>query len=99
MEYSSVESVEVRIDKNYNCIKELEKSVSPQNTDEENLEIITFIGLMYTMYITGIYSSFFLEQKIIEIGKKIRFFPSNEPEDGQILIVMSQCRSLCSHKQ
>ncbi len=97
MEYSSVESVEVRIDKNYNCIKELEKSVSPQNTDEENLEIITFIGLMYTMYITGIYSSFFLEQKIIEIGKKIRFFPSNEPEDGQILIVMSQCGALGGH--
>ncbi len=91
MEYLSLKEVETRIDKNYSCVKELEQLVSSQNTDGENLELIVLIGMMYTMYITGVYSSSTLERRIAEIGKKIKFYPSDKPKDGKILIVMSQC--------
>lgn len=99
--YHLLRDVKLRIDKNYACIKELEKSIILQKTDEEKLELISVIGKMYAEYITGIYSSCFLEQQIIEIGKKIDYIPLKVPlkkgNKRHILIVMSSCAATGGH--
>lgn len=97
MVYHSLEEVEERINKNYACIKELENQIPLQETDEKKLELITFIGNMYSWYVTGTYSSNALEQQIIDIGRHIEFTPSFKPGKNQILIVMSKASAIGGH--
>lgn len=97
MELDSLRSVKARINKNYKCIKELEELVFLQNSDEEKLEILSLIGKMYAEYITGVYSSNIMEYQIMNIGKKINFFPTNKGINRQILIVMSACAAVGGH--
>lgn len=75
LKYLFLNDVKLRIDKNYGCIKELEKMIALQETDEKKLELISVIGKLYAEYITGIYSSNFLEHQIMEIGTKIDYIP------------------------
>lgn len=91
LKYLSLNDVKLRIDKNYGCIKELEKMIALQETDEKKLELISVIGKLYAEYTTGIYSSNFLEHQIMEIGTKIDYIPQEKPYEKKILIVMSAC--------
>lgn len=97
MKFNALKSVETRINKNYKCIKELEHFVFLQDSDEEKLETLSLIGKMYAEYITGVYSSNTLEYQIMNIGKKIEFFPTNKVTNRQILIVMSACAAVGGH--
>lgn len=97
MKYTSLEMVKNRIDKNYKCIKEIEELIFLQNGDEEKLELISFIGMMYAEYVTGVYSSNILEKYIIDFGKKLDFYPTKKAKDNEILIVMSACGAIGGH--
>ncbi len=97
MNFASLEAVKERINKNYNCIKELEELIPLQNTEEEKLELITFIGKMYAEYVTGIYASNVLEQEIVKIGKEIDFIKTKTTLSNHVLIVMSGCGDVGGH--
>lgn len=97
MEYRSLEEVEDRINRNHACIKELENQISLQETEEKKLRLLSFIGIMYSWYMTGIYSSNDLEQQIIELGKDITFHSVSKPQDDQILIVMTEAGDTGGH--
>lgn len=97
VEFRSLQDVKLRIDKNYECIKELEKYISIQDTEEGQLEVLSLIGKMYAGFVTGIYSSNILEQQIVDVGNKINYVPSNKSNDAQILIVMSACAAIGGH--
>lgn len=92
-----MQDVKIRMDKNFECIKELERFISVQDSDEGQLEVLSLIGKMYAEYTTGVYSSDFLEQKLVEIGRKINFSPSGVLKDNQILVVMSACAAIGGH--
>lgn len=97
MRYLTLDEVRNRIDKNYDCILKMEQLISLQKTDEEKLELISFIGMLYANYITGVYASDTLEHKIVEIGEKIEFKQTFEPLDNQVLIVMSKAYYIGGH--
>ena len=50
---------------------------------------MTFIGYLYSEYVTGVYSSNRLENEIIKIGEKIQFSPTAKPQKGNVLQVMT----------
>lgn len=75
----------------------MESLLPLQNTDAEKLELISFIGKMYTEYVTGQYSSNDLEQMVIQISEKIDFVSSGKPEQDHVLIVMSIAGSIGGH--
>lgn len=89
--------VKSRIDKNYECIREIEQLISLKKSDEEKLGLISLAGKFYSEYITGVYSCNTLEQQIIEIGRKINYIPTKEASNKKILIVMSACSSVGGH--
>ncbi|MEY8377269.1 hypothetical protein AALD22_16040 [Lachnospiraceae bacterium 56-18] len=89
--------VKSRIDKNYECIREIEQLISLKKSDEEKLGLISLAGKFYSEYITGVYSCNMLEQQIIEIGRKINYIPTKEASNKKILIVMSACSSVGGH--
>lgn len=97
MEYRSLEEVKDRINRNHACIKELENQIPLQETKEKKLKLLSFIGIMYSWYVTGIYSSNDLERQIIELGKDITFHSVSEPQDDQILIVMTEAGDTGGH--
>ncbi len=97
MAETSLKFVKSRIDKNYECVKELEQLIFSKKSDEEKLEIISLIGKFYSEYITGVYSCNTLERQLIEIGKKINFVPTKAASNKKILIVMSACSPVGGH--
>lgn len=97
MEYRSLEEVKDRINRNHACIKELEDQIPLQETKEKKLKLLSFIGIMYSWYVTGIYSSNDLEQQIIDLGKEITFHSVSKPQNDQILIVMTQADDIGGH--
>lgn len=97
MEYRSLEEVKDRINRNHACIKELENQIPIQETKEKKLKLLSFIGIMYSWYVTGIYSSNDLEQQIIDLGKEITFHSVSKPQNDQILIVMTQASASGGH--
>ena len=82
--------VKSRIDKNYYYAKRLEKLIKFQKSDWEKLRLVSYIGRIYSQFVTGIYSSWELETEIIRIGQKIEFFPTRKPAEGQSLHVMTK---------
>ncbi|MCI8938507.1 MAG: hypothetical protein HFH12_00730 [Dorea sp.] len=97
MNFISIKDVKKRVDLNYECLKELEHLILQRDSKDEKLELITFVGKMYSTYITGVYSSNILEQQIIKLGKGINYQPCNEAQKGRILIVMSACADVGGH--
>lgn len=91
-------SVRCRIEKNYSFIKRLEKYISFQETDLDKLELISVIAKMYSEYVTGVYSSEFLENEIIKIGKRnIVFKPKRKAVTGRMLHVMTKSAWIGGH--
>lgn len=97
MEYRSLEEVKDRINRNHACIKELENQIPLQETREKKLKLLSFIGIMYSWYVTGIYSSNDLEQQIIDLGNEITFHSVSEPQNDRLLIVMTQASASGGH--
>ena len=71
MLYTTLQEVEQRINKNYECIQEVERLMPEQKQDNQRLELIALIGYMYSEYVTGVYSSKKLEQYVYNISQKI----------------------------
>ena len=88
--YKDLEDVHDRIDSNYKFIESLEKHIDTCQDDEEKLTYLTFIGHLYSEYVTGVYSSNRLENEIIKIGEKIQFTPTVKPQKGNMLHVMTK---------
>lgn len=97
MEYRSLEEVKDRIDRNHACIKELENQIPLQDTREKKLKLLSLIGVMYSWYVTGIYSSNDLERQIVDLGQDITFHSLSEPQNDHILIVMTQAGATGGH--
>lgn len=97
MDYLSLEEVKVRIDKNYTCIRELESFIDLQNTEEEKLQLLSLIGVMYSEYVTGLYASDTLEKKILEVSGNIHFLRTKPVQQGKILIVMTKAAYIGGH--
>lgn len=96
-EYKNMECVRKRIELNYQFSKELEKNIEECKNSEEKLKNLELIGRVYSEYVTGIYSSNFLENEIINIGKEINFCPSTFPQKGKILHVMTCASNVGGH--
>lgn len=88
--YKNLDDVHKRIDSNYNFIVALEKYIDKCQNDEEKLTYLTFIGYLYSEYVTGVYSNDSLENEIIKIGEKIQFSPTVKPQKGNMLHVMTE---------
>lgn len=95
--YKDLSDVHERIDSNYNFIKSLEKYIEKCQNDDEKLIYLTFIGYLYSVYVTGIYSSNGLENEIIKIAKKICFSPTVKPQKGRMLHVMTKAYNVGGH--
>lgn len=95
--YNSLDDVRKRIDSNYYFIKALEKEIDACRDDDEKLAYITFIGYLYSEYVTGIYSSNMLENEIIKIGRKIKFVPTVKPHKRKMLHVMTKAYNAGGH--
>ena len=48
MLYTTLQEVKERINKNYKCIEEIEKLIAEQKQEDQRLELISLIGLMYS---------------------------------------------------
>lgn len=53
MKYKNLSEVKERINKNYEFIQQLESLIKDQATDMEKLMLITLVGYLYSLYITG----------------------------------------------
>lgn len=95
--YKKIEEVEQRIDWNYKAAKEFEKLLKKDISDEEKLEIIHFLGVFYSEFVTGVYSSCFLEKNIFEIGRKIEYQRTAKPIQERTLIVMTKAADTGGH--
>lgn len=51
MLYMTLQEVRERIDKNYECIQEIEKLVPEQKQEEQMLGLISLIGSMYSEFV------------------------------------------------
>lgn len=90
MRYKDYSDVKERINKNYQCMKELEELIPYQENDFEKLRLIELICFFYSIYVTGKYASSELEEEIITIGNEnIKFSPERQPKKNHILIVMT----------
>jgi glycosyltransferase involved in cell wall biosynthesis len=87
--YKNLDDVHDRIESNYKFIESLEKYIDKCQNDDERLSYLTFIGYLYSEYVTGVYSSNRLENEIIKIGEKIQFSPTAKPQKGNVLHVMT----------
>ena len=97
MSYMTLQEVRERIDKNYECIREIEKLVPEQKQEEQMLGMISLIGSMYSEFVTGVYSSEDLERYISNIGRKVRLSDRIKAPDNKILIVMSKASYTGGH--
>lgn len=97
MKFFSLKAVEDRINKNYDCMKELEELVAIQSTLDKKLETISLVGKMYAEFVTGIYASDVLEKQVIESSINIEYSISNKSDEKHILIVMSECGEISGH--
>lgn len=95
--YKNLMEVKQRIDKNYQFIKELEQLILCEDNDLDKLRIISFIGYLYSSYITGQYASSELEKEIIYISNKLPFVQKNKPNKNCILIVMTESGAVGGH--
>lgn len=93
-----IKKVKQRIDKNYHAIKVLEKSLNQFMPDEEKIELINLCGLLYSEYVTGVYSSSILEKELSQIGNKIEIKNSeNSSADNKYLFVMTKANNIGGH--
>ena len=97
MLYMTLQEVRERIDKNYECIQEIEKLVPEQKQEEQMLGLISLIGSMYSEFVTGVYSSEGLERYISNIGRKVRLSDKIKAPDNKVLIVMSKASYIGGH--
>ena len=99
MKYKSLQDVEKRIDKNFECLCALEKLILLQEDDIKKLELISLIGVMYSEYITGIYASDRLEKYIIDIAnrKSLIKLENFKRQKNHVLIVMSKAYYVGGH--
>ena len=98
MKYKNLSEVKERINKNYEFIQQLESLIKDQATDMEKLMLITLVGYLYSLYITGQYASAKLEKELIAIGNRnIKFLPSRDAKKGRILIVMTVSANVGGH--
>lgn len=97
MLYMTLQEVRERIDKNYECIREIEKLVPEQKQEEQMLGLISLIGSMYSEFVTGVYSSEDLERYISNIGRKVRLSDKIKAPDNKVLIVMSKASYIGGH--
>jgi len=81
--------VRSEIEKNYRFIRAVEKMIDRENDDVEKAKLISIIARLYSEYVTGVYSSSYLEEALIKLGQKIEFFPTKQPQKGRFLIVMT----------
>lgn len=95
--YKNLEDVHERINLNYHFIKSLEKGINQCKDDDEKLTYLTFIGKLYSEYVTGIYSSYLLENEIVKIGRKVSFSPTSKPQKGKMLHVMTKASNGGGH--
>ena len=88
----TLKDVKERIDKNYLCIKKTEELIPLQADENENMNLISLIGFLYSTYVTGVYSSSDLEKHLIDIGKNIQFKlrEKNQKVHNNVLIVMTK---------
>ena len=93
----TLQQVKVRINKNYECIQEVERLIPYQKQTAQKLELISLIGHMYSEYVTGVYSSDSLEQCISEIGNHVIHTKQGRVEKNKILIVMSRAYYIGGH--
>ena len=97
MLYTTLQEVEQRINKNYECIQEVERLMPEQKQDNQRLELIALIGYMYSEYVTGVYSSKKLEQYVYNISQKIDMPIKNKILNHKVLIVMSRAYYVGGH--
>ena len=97
MLYTTLQEVEQRINKNYECIQEVERLMPEQKLDNQRLELIALIGYMYSEYVTGVYSSKKLEQYVYNISQKIDMPIKNKILNHKVLIVMSRAYYVGGH--
>ena len=97
MLYTTLQEVKERINKNYKCIEEIEKLIAEQKQEDQRLELISLIGLMYSEFVTGVYSSEKLERYISNIGEKVKLSYNNKILNNKILIVMSKSYYVGGH--
>lgn len=95
--FRTIDEVKNRIDLNYSAAKELENLLEKNISNEEKLEIIYLLGIFYSEFVTGIYSSNFLEKKISEIGNEISFMADRKPMEDRVLMVMTRAANVGGH--
>lgn len=97
MIYTTLQEVKERIDKNYKCIEEIEKLILEQKQEDQRLKLISLIGLMYSEFVTGVYSSEKLERYISNVGGKVKLSYNSKTSNNKILIVMSKAYYVGGH--
>ena len=92
------EGVLCKIESNLQNIQKIEALLDEMTDDEEKLRTIEMIGCLYSEYITGIYASMKLEEKVLEIGRRIQGLePSEVTKENHILIVMTEAGRIGGH--
>lgn len=97
MRYITLQQVKEQINKNYECIQEMERLIPYQRRADQKMKLISLIGQMYSEYVTGVYSSDRLEQCISEIGSQVVCVKQGEVEKNKMLIVMSRAYYVGGH--
>ena len=84
------EELKRKIQINYDMIHEAEGWIADEKDIERRLRIISCISLLYATHVTGVYSSFFLENEISKIGQSIKINDYKVPDNGHILHVLTK---------
>lgn len=95
--YKNIEEVEERIELNYQAVKCIESLVDNQMCIEDKLDLISLCGMLYSEYVTGVYSSNVLEKKLFEIGNTIEYVTDKVARSNEYLFVMTKAGSLGGH--
>ncbi|MBE5936763.1 MAG: hypothetical protein E7265_01895 [Lachnospiraceae bacterium] len=86
-----------KIDKNYENVKNFERLIGDIEDIESRLNYISFVGLLYSELVTGVYSNINLESELNRIGESIEYTGEYDVNSNHILIVMTKASSKGGH--
>lgn len=95
--YGNVKDVKKRIELNFQALEQMDNLWDSQLTFEEQLDFVVLQGLIYSEYVTGKYSSDFLEQKLYKISNTITIELDKNPKENEYLFVMTKAGNIGGH--
>ena len=95
----TIDDVNRRIDNNYNFVKNIENQIRKCSDNIEKINLIKFVCVLYSEFVTGVYSDNYLEDELNKLGKEIipRIHNNSENKTDKILFVMTQAYETGGH--